>query len=299
MDTNKTTQERNINESNPFDAKILSSCYVSFLFGSGANGALLPQMDGLIKTKSFISAHLGEQAAKDGIEKSMNLFSDERTKKECEQIFKEELEKSSAIDCLNPAFADFKSLLSAVANLIRISENRTPGAKQINLYSLNYDSVIETAATSLGLPINVVTPSDIEYKKDFENIVCYRFDWQKFIPVFLLSKLHGDFSCMVFPGSDKFKMALAKSHFELLFEMKEKLKRPNSVLIVIGYSGNDEEINGIIESGINSGLTVYWFKYKSTDFVPQVLSPVIVIENPDAKNTTSVCATLLQEICQN
>ena len=44
--------------------------------------------------------------------------------------------------------------------------------------------------------------------------------------------------------------------------MKEKLSRENSVLIVIGYSGNDEHINKILKDCISSGLTIYWFKFK-------------------------------------
>ena len=49
-------------------------------------------------------------------------------------------------------------------------------------------------------------------------------------------------------------------------KMKEKLSRENSVLIVIGYSGNDEHINKILKDCISSGLTIYWFKFKKEDY---------------------------------
>jgi hypothetical protein len=103
---------------------------------------------------------------------------------------------------------------------------------------------------------------------------------------------------MVFPGNGKFRAALDAREFELLFDMKSKLSAFNSILIVIGYSGHDEDVNGIIKSFISSGLTVFWFKYKKEDVIPASLaSGVIPVENESNPiDGTLQCQKLLSQL---
>jgi len=58
------------------------------------------------------------------------------------------------------------------------------------------------------------------------------------------------------------------SRLLLTFNMKEKLCRQNSILLVIGYSGRDEHINKILKDCLNAGLTIYWYKFAQMDIVP-------------------------------
>ena len=88
---------------------------------------------------------------------------------------------------------------------------------------------------------------------------------------------------------------------QCLFKMKEKLSRENSVLIVVGYSGNDEHINKILKDCISSGLTIYWFKFKKEDYVPEnMVDSISIIENEEGIDTTLKCdddnVTMLEQL---
>ena len=39
----------------------------------------------------------------------------------------------------------------------------------------------------------------------------------------------------------------------------------NAILFIIGYSGGDEDVNGILREASLSGLTIYWVKYDDSD----------------------------------
>ena len=56
-----------------------------------------------------------------------------------------------------------------------------------------------------------------------------------------------------------------EEYFEIAFNMKQQLCRPNSILIVIGYSGCDNHINKLLQDCINSGLLIYWYLYDNTE----------------------------------
>ena len=83
--------------------------------------------------------------------------------------------------------------------------------------------------------------------------------------------------------------------------MKQQLCKYNSILIVIGYSCNDEHINKILYDCIKHGLVIYWFKFSETDKVLQNVpeNQLIVFEQNDYKNpidTTYICYEKLREI---
>ena len=77
---------------------------------------------------------------------------------------------------------------------------------------------------------------------------------------------------------------LSAGYFEIAFNMKEQLCRSNSILIVIGYSGNDEHINRILQDCLNTGLTIYWYKYSESDAVPFSESNQVIIRTQKSKN---------------
>ena len=99
----------------------------------------------------------------------------------------------------------------------------------------------------------------------------------------------------------KYETALGPKFFELMFLMKSELIRRNAVLMVIGYSGNDEHINGIISDAIEANLTLIWFRYNNDEKLPEIISKnkekVIVVDQLEEKiGTTKRCAHLIEEI---
>ena len=80
--------------------------------------------------------------------------------------------------------------------------------------------------------------------------------------------------------------------------MKGELLKKNSVLFVIGYSGGDDHVNGIISDALTNGLTVYWLQYKSIEKLPPTLANNVVIVPPQndkkPQDTTKTLGSLLK-----
>jgi len=277
------------------DSKLLSSCHINFLFGAGVNGSGFPQLNGFVKTNKFISALLGTDV--ESFEKSIEVL-EEADKKKAIDCFKNEFQDfSKNIDYSNSSLKNIDLLFMSVNKLVGDSENRTKTTKQINIYTLNYDMIVETVLQKTGYLVNVISSSNLENHNKFFNLIGYNSEIQTFIPTYLVSKIHGDINNPILPGEDKYNQALMANKFEVLFQMKAKLSRFNSVLFLIGYSGNDEHINRILRDCITCGLTIYWFKYSSSDVIPSKLEgKVIVIDNEDNIDTTLVCGKMIDQL---
>ena len=83
--------------------------------------------------------------------------------------------------------------------------------------------------------------------------------------------------------------------------MKEELIKQNAVLIVIGYSGNDEHLNGIISDAIESSLTVIWFRYNNDEELPETIkkhgNKVIIINQLKEKiGTVKRCSNIIEGV---
>ena len=81
--------------------------------------------------------------------------------------------------------------------------------------------------------------------------------------------------------------------------MKGELLKKNSVLFVIGYSGGDDHVNGIISDALTNGLTVYWLQYKRIEKLPPTLANNVVIVPPQndekPQDTTKTLGSLLKK----
>ena len=65
------------------------------------------------------------------------------------------------------------------------------------------------------------------------NVIGLDYVTRKYIPSFMISKLHGNIQKPIIPGKAKYRDMLNEDYFEIAFNMKEKLCRNNSILIVI------------------------------------------------------------------
>lgn len=168
--------------------------------------------------------------------------------------------------------------------------------KQVNIYTLNYDSIVEKSLKDIGLIVNHLSSTNIETFDALFNIVAYDYTLKKCIPTYLISHLHGDLEHPILPGVNKYNDVLQAKKFELLFKMKEHLSRRCSVLFVIGYSGNDKHINNILKDCIKAGLTIYWINFKKDSFVPSDLKDedVFVIEGDNVTDSTIIMNTRLE-----
>jgi len=284
---------------NGFDSKIMASVHINFLFGAGVNGSAFPHMSGFSETRETLEQILGREMV--NFEDDLDSLSSVSKKEKVSKVFIKEFRKfHDNIEFSDASISDLKEMFGQINRLILSAENRTITTKQVNIYTLNYDQIIENVLIGEGFLVNVVSSSNIESHDKFFELIGYNYNLKKYIPTYLVSKIHGDIDNPILPGISKYVASLEAKRFEILFRMKSQLSRSNSVLIVIGYSGRDNHINTILKDCISSGLTIYWFRYDIAEIIPlEILHNTIIFDQPkkdEKQNMSKLFATKIKAI---
>ena len=288
--------------SNCFDTNILSSSHINFLFGAGVNGKAFPQLKSFTDTLSKIEELGGN--IESGLESGIDSLSSSAHKKIVKDVFIKEFMEADAK--MNEKFGkdmsliNLEKMLRKTYLLVNESQNRNPSMKQINSFTLNYDQIVEKTLSGLGYFFSEISASNTTTRAMLLDVIGYNFNVKKYVPTFMVSKLHGDIDNPIIPGKSKYQEMLNEDYFEIAFNMKEKLCRQNSILIVIGYSGRDEHINKILKDCLNAGLTIYWYKFAQMDIVPfEENNQIIVRQQEDYSNpqdTTANCYRDMEQV---
>ncbi|MBU1020187.1 MAG: SIR2 family protein [Firmicutes bacterium] len=281
-----------------FDSRVLSSSHLNFFFGAGVNGRAIKQMKDLKKTVKLLEEKQEREMI--SFENDLLDLPDESKDIVLECFLNEIKEDITNFSINHEDIKDQSQMFASINKLLMQSENRTRTMKQVNIYTTNYDHVVETVLNSNGLLCNVISSSNIESNDKFFDLIGYDYSKEVFIPTYLVSKIHGDLDNPILPSKNKFDETLMRKRFEILFKMKSQLSRRNSLLFVIGYSGNDEHLNQLINDSIGFGLTVYWFKYDNNEKVPKLLSNKVIIvqqqDNDNKKNPTAKLSEMVNEL---
>jgi len=136
--------------------------------------------------------------------------------------------------------------VSYLLPFIRRAEN-----KQLWIASLNYDDVIETAATCLGIPVDLGIFSDtptVAFSSDSKICLAKLHgsrDWKLSLDgVIPNSRIaHHEEPCMIFGAGNK--LTVKGPYIDLLFAFRSRLEKTEE-LQVCGYSFRDEHVNHII-----------------------------------------------------
>lgn len=288
--------------SNCFDTNILSSSHINFLFGAGVNGKAFPQLKSFTDTLSKIEELGGN--IESGLESGIDSLSSSAHKKIVKDVFIKEFMEADAK--MNEKFGkdmsliNLEKMLRKTYLLVNESQNRNPSMKQINIFTLNYDQIVEKTLSGLGYFFSEISASNTTTRAMLLDVIGYNFNVKKYVPTFMVSKLHGDIDNPIIPGKSKYQEMLNEDYFEIAFNMKEKLCRQNSILIVIGYSGRDEHINKILKDCLNAGLTIYWYKFAQMDIVPfEENTQIVVRQQEDYSNpqdTTANCYRDMEQV---
>ena len=286
---------------NNINAKLISSAKISFLFGSGVNGSLFPQLSGFARTIDKIKEVLKMEAINPNhIEDLISQISDIKIRNSVLSIFKEEIrEFNERVDYNKESSSNLSNLFLIINKFIQFEENRTHRTKQVNVFTLNYDTIVDNILLKSGLFFNVLTPQNVKKKTYLYSLIGQDYLTKKYKTTFLVSKIHGTVEEPILPGLAKFDELLAEKYFEILFNMKSILRQPNSVLFIIGYSGNDKHINQMVADCFDSGLTVFWLSFDKKSSIPyDLLDFVKVIDQPDdsSQDTTKILYKELEQL---
>lgn len=280
------------------NSRIMSSAHINFLFGAGVNGNAIKKMNDMKETVALLEKYLKRKMA--NFEDDLSLLT-ENNKDKVLHKFKKELTTSiKSLDLSHPDIKAIGQMFASINNLINKSENRTKTMKQVNIYTTNYDDVLEKVINKNGYLCNVISSSNYDNNDKFFELIGFDYGKEIYVPTYLISKIHGDIDNPILPCKNKYDETLQKKRFEILFRMKSQLSRKNSILFVIGYSGHDEHINSLVNDAINFGLTVYWFKYNNEESIPDVfVDSVEIIEqldNVNKINPTLICERMVNNL---
>jgi hypothetical protein len=147
-----------------FNRRILASCHINFLFGTGVNGGLSPLMKGLAKTIELAKQLCKEEnvAETENVEECFRLLKNGDSVKKLQSAFIQEVKDSIVMDKLadQPAFKDLVRMLAATKKIVTNSENRNISMKQVNIFTLNYDGIVEAAAGMADFYFHTITPQN-------------------------------------------------------------------------------------------------------------------------------------------
>lgn len=184
-------------------------------------------------------------------------------------------------------------------------ESRQHMSKKINIFTLNYDHIVEEALEDNGLFYHSISP--YRNNTSISSVIGYDVYRRNFIPTFSILKIHGSVdpnrllnkNHIILPVKQtKIQDALSMEFFKGLFEMKSELTEPNAILFVIGYSGSDSHVNSIIKESIDTGLLVYWLVYSEDPKIELDPSHVHILRpNQDKSNVDRIdCTSYLNSV---
>ena len=187
--------------------RVLGSCTINFLFGAGVNGGGFPQFSAFTKTLEALREH-GQLG--DIIEQEVRLLASQERDEVLDVFCAEFMERAKEIDPNNESIDHLDRLFQEVSAIVAKAENRHPESKRINIFTLNYDRIVETVLERQGQFCYVLNAKHSKSSLPFE-IVGYNTAKREYIPTFAIYKLHGSVDAAnklnkednVFPGDDK------------------------------------------------------------------------------------------------
>ncbi len=195
-------------------------------------------------------------------------------------------------------------------SLLKRITSRNGKLNKVNIFTLNYDVLIEKSAEENGIIVNngftgfhnrTFNPSSFHLDLHYNNSEG-PYHFSKALNLF---KLHGSLTwkldstkppygiteiqldkvndeniipdCIIYPIQTKKKHSLDLPYSEMFRQFIEHINKPNSTLLVMGYSFLDEHVNDIITNALsNPSFNLIVFSYveeeKAEDFLKELFS---------------------------
>lgn len=198
--------------------------------------------------------------------------------------------------------------------------------KKVNIFTLNYDLLIEKTAEELGIHVNngfvgfhhrSFNPSSFH----LDTHIQYSDGGKSYTKGINLFKLHGSLSwifdsmkppygisetqfnfrqlvedeerinipeCIIYPVQSKKTYSLDLPYSEMFRQFIEFCNKPNSTLLIMGYSFLDEHVNDIITNALSNpdfNLIVFSYSFKSGNKMAPFLKGLIERSQQDSRIT--------------
>lgn len=169
---------------------------------------------------------------------------------------------------------------------INVLAKKVKSPSKLTIVTTNYDTIFEDVAETIGYTVidgfsfsqRPYFDSDMfewNLVKDIENVKTKELEYKN--NIMNLLKIHGSLTwenqekriyrkdknevekpIMIFPSSNKYMQSYQEPYFELFTKFQELLKRPNTLLISVGFSFQDNHIFRMISQAIkhNKGLSL-------------------------------------------
>ena len=167
---------------------ILASSNINFLFGSGINGKAFPQLNGFSNTNILLNEKYTGNSQ--NFEDKLNSLQDEDKKLVINEFLKEFNDFIAQIDYNHQDIIDIQNLFKNIYELIDKKEDRQIESFKCNIFTLNYDDVVENILETNSY-FNKVITVDKFVRTNIFDMVGFNYKYKKYIPTFIVTKLHG------------------------------------------------------------------------------------------------------------
>lgn len=175
--------------------KVIESCHLNFLIGSGASKPFLDTLTDIEKSldnlhkKSGLSAEQNDASVLKLIEVSIKQYYFKKCIARNVELLTDNNEK-------NETLSTYKDLLQSIQTILE-KRHTNIISKQVNIFTTNMDIFLDVALEDLGYSINDGFSGRMNPKfgtENFHNIinkVSSHYEYQSTVPLFNLFKLHG------------------------------------------------------------------------------------------------------------
>lgn len=296
---NESIEKKVLMMNKKIDNKIFEYTHINFLMGAGIHAKLIGLFKGFIKTINLIekkynsddvfkekvqvekrrlerigiSNPLSLKGESVDLESYFSLLLDTNYQEEIMNCFYNELKEKNNLIFDNQdkknSYDELKSFIEINNILLNERETNVSTMKIINYFTLNYDSIIDNLMLNSSEEWNIFKPTNISIKSKIIDQLSFDEEGKNSKIRWNIFKLHGDIhdnkEKIIFPSKTKYAKANYGEFFELIFSMRRKLSKKNSILIIFGYSVKDEHINGILNEVNKNGVLIIFFGYTQDD----------------------------------
>lgn len=170
---------------------ILASSNINFLFGSGINGKAFPQLNGFTETNILLDAKYNGNSQ--NFEEKLNSLQETDRHLVVDKFLEEFNDFITRIDYSHQDISDIQNLFKNIYELIDKKEDRQIESFKCNIFTLNYDDVVENILENNSY-FNKVITVDKFVRTNIFDMVGFNYKYKKYIPTFIVAKLHGSVS---------------------------------------------------------------------------------------------------------